>query len=381
MKKTFNKNVLELLKNAKIQIYPVIKAPDGEILDGEHRKKIDPNWKEQIIDVKNELEKLLIKLQANAIRRNMSITEKRNIVLKIKELLEAEEKRPISLRQLEEIIGISNRTLSDWLRLRESTHGELEDSIKTELTPSLHGLHPSDVEWCDYEITIYKGCYHNCSYCYAKRMNERYKWVKDWIKPLPKEIHWEELKKSVDSKPKGRIFFCSACDAYQPIEKEKQIARKMLQEILIPSHHLTLILTKSDLVTRDYDIIKGHNNVHVGFTLTSLEKNKFEPNSSSPEERIEALKLAKENNITTFVSIEPWIPQITNPIEIISKTNAYVDYYIIGSLQYSGKEQDKRNIYKNFAPQLFNILQETRKGYYLKEELLHFLGHNWEWKW
>jgi DNA repair photolyase len=42
-------------------------------------------------------------------------------------------------------------------------HAELEDAIKTELTLSLHGLHPSGVEWCDYEISIYKGCYHNCS--------------------------------------------------------------------------------------------------------------------------------------------------------------------------------------------------------------------------
>jgi DNA repair photolyase len=381
MKKTFNKNVLELLKNAKIQIYPVIKAPDGEILDGEHRKKIDPNWKEQIIDVKDELEKLLIKLQANAIRRNMSITEKRNIVLKIKELLEAEEKRPISLRELEEITGISEPLLCYWIRRDKNLSTELEDSVKYQMGKELRGLTKSGVEWCDYEISIYRGCYHNCSYCYAKRMNDRYHWIPDWTNPIPKEIRWKDLANSVNSKPKGRIFFCSVCDAYQPIEKEKQIARKMLQEILIPSHHLTLILTKSNLVIRDYDIIKGHNNVHVGFTLTSLEKNKFEPNSSSPEQRIEALKLAKESNITTFVSIEPWIPQITNPIEIISKTNAYVDYYIIGSLQYSGKEQDKREIYKNFAPRLFNILQETKKGYYLKEELLHFLGHNWEWKW
>jgi len=204
-------------------------------------------------------------------------------------------------------------------------------------------------------------------------MNARYKWIEDWGNAVPKEKRWKDLKHSVETKPKGRIFFCSVCDAYQPIEEEKQIARRMLQEILIPSHHLTLILTKSDLVSRDYDIIKGHSNVHVGFTLTSLKKNEYEPNSPPPEKRIEALKLAYENGITTFVSIEPWIPEITNPIEIISATKDFTSYYILGSLQYLGKEEEKKKTYQMYASELFAILK--------KQELLHFLGHNWEWKW
>lgn len=47
-------------------------------------------------------------------------------------------------------------------------------------------------------------------------------------------------------------MFCSMCDPYQPIEGKLRLARRVL-EILLDSKFLTLIMTKSDLVTRDYD--------------------------------------------------------------------------------------------------------------------------------
>jgi hypothetical protein len=55
---------------------------------------------------------------------------------------------------------IPHKTLSGWFAVGHMPHGELEDIIEIELTTSLHGLCSSGVEWCDYEITIYKGCYH-----------------------------------------------------------------------------------------------------------------------------------------------------------------------------------------------------------------------------
>jgi DNA repair photolyase len=53
--------------------------------------------------------------------------------------------------------------------------------------------------------------------------------------------------------------------------------------------------------------------------LRSLEKNSLEPNSPSPKDRLEALKEAHSLGIKTFISIEPWIPKITNPISILMK--------------------------------------------------------------
>jgi hypothetical protein len=47
---------------------------------------------------------------------------------------------------MEQITGIPHTTLSGWFGVGDSVHGELEDIIETELTPSLHGLHSTGVE-------------------------------------------------------------------------------------------------------------------------------------------------------------------------------------------------------------------------------------------
>ncbi len=112
-------------------------------------------------------------------------------------------------------------------------------------------------------------------------------------------------------------MFCSMCDPYQPIERKLGLARRVL-EVLLASKFLILITTKSDLVTRDYDIIKGHDNVEVGFTITSLnDLPKWEPEAPGNKRRIEALKKAHDLGIKTFVSMEPTIPEETKPIEIM----------------------------------------------------------------
>jgi len=164
----------------------------------------------------------------------------------------------------------------------------------------------------------------------------------------------------------GRIMFCSMTDPYQPIEAKTGLARKVL-EVLLDSPFHVLILTKSPLVTRDYNLIRSHRNVEVGFTITSLDDISFlEPYSPGNTKRIEALKLAHELSIKTFASIEPWIPDISNPQSIIEKLRDTVDRFIIGSMQYCDV---RRRFYADRLPSLIAWLDENKISYYLKREL------------
>ena len=149
----------------------------------------------------------------------------------------------------------------------------------------------SGVEWTDYNANIYHGCAHNCKYCYARLMTKRFE---------PKPLDWRDVKmvenavelarRDIRALHPGRIMFCSMTDPYQPIEAETGLARKVL-EVLLDSLFHVLILTKSPLVTRDYDLIRGHGNVEVGFTITSLDDIPFwEPYAPGNTKRIEALK-------------------------------------------------------------------------------------------
>jgi len=228
-------------------------------------------------------------------------------------------------------------------------------------------IRPSGVEWTDYNCNIYTGCYHDCRYCYARLMTKRF-WLgqMNWRDVRLVKNAVELAKRDVNLQPPGRVMFCSMTDPYQPIEAETGLARKVL-EVLLNSPFHVLILTKSPLVTRDYDLIRGHRNVEVGFTIISLDDIPFwEPYAPGNRKRIEALKKAHEIGVKTFASIEPWIPDITRPQLIIKKLRDNVDRFIIGSMQYHGVP---RRFYAERLPPLIAWLDENKINYCLKKEL------------
>ena len=198
-------------------------------------------------------------------------------------------------------------------------------------------INPSRVEWSDYTANPYIGCAHGCIYCYGRLMNKRCHWIEEWEKPM-----WDEnivaLARAEKSKKRpGRIFIGDIGDAYQPVEETVQLTRRVLIELL-NSWHEILILTKSDLISRDYDLFSDYPNVEVGFTITSLDLTSFkwEPLAPSFSRRVKALMQAKKQGLRTFVSIEPWIPNVTDPIEIVKHLKGIADRFIIGKLNYFG---------------------------------------------
>jgi len=228
-------------------------------------------------------------------------------------------------------------------------------------------IRPSGVEYTDYNCNIYSGCYHSCRYCYARLMTKRFSPdLKDWRQIQLVKNAVELAQRDVKHLPPGKIMFCSMTDPYQPIEVETELARRVL-EVLLDSPFHVLILTKSPLVTRDYDVIRGRSNVEVGFTITSLDDIPFyEPYAPGNKKRIEALKKAHELGIKAFVSIEPWIPSVTYPVDIIRHCRDFVDRWIIGSMQYSDVP---RSFYAERLPRLIAWLDENKIDYYLKKEL------------
>jgi len=225
----------------------------------------------------------------------------------------------------------------------------------------------SGVEWTDYNTNICKGCAHNCKYCYARLMTKGFE---------PKPLDWRDVKmvenavelagRNIRALRPGRIMFCSMTDPYQPIEAETQLARRVLEVLLDSPFHI-LILTKSPLVTRDYDLIQGRGNVQVGFTITSLNDIPFwEPYAPGNTKRIEALKKAHDLGIKTFASVEPWIPRVTYPRSIVEKLRAFVDRLIIGSMQYHAVP---RAFYPERLLGLVRWLETNKINYYLKKEL------------
>lgn len=198
----------------------------------------------------------------------------------------------------------------------------------------------SNLPETDYVINPYVGCMHCCFYCYARFMKRFTNHKEKWGEFVDVKINAPELIPKKSEKYKGEtILLSSVTDAYQPIEKKYEITRRILED-LIPLEPNLEILTKSDLVLRDIDLIKEFKNRRVGITITALNdslRREIEPFASPTKNRIEALETLKKNGIETYVFVGPILPFLTDWKKIILATRHCVDYYMFENLNVSGE--------------------------------------------
>lgn len=163
----------------------------------------------------------------------------------------------------------------------------------------------------DYALNPYRGCMHGCRYCYAPNILRipREEWGEfvEVKRNIPKVLA-NELK----SKKKGMVGISTVTDPYQPLEKEYKLTRYCLLQLLKNDFPVS-ILTKSSLVTKDIDLLSEFSDAEVGFTITTScdsERRLLEPNASSIESRIAALRECSKEGITTYAFLGPLYPTI-----------------------------------------------------------------------
>lgn len=67
------------------------------------------------------------------------------------------------------------------------------------------------------------------------------------------------------------MSFGTVCDAYQPAEASYRVTRRCLEVFAGVDTFDVGILTKSDLVLRDADVLRRIPGADVGFTVTTLD--------------------------------------------------------------------------------------------------------------
>jgi len=211
-----------------------------------------------------------------------------------------------------------------------------------------------------YSVDPYTGCAHGCIYCYASS------YIKDFRNPRPKRDFLRVFEREVRKK-KGEIAYVSmsnSSDPYQPLEKTHRLTRGALQ-ILKKYDVPVLLLTKSNLVLRDIDILKEMK-VAVSITITTLDEqlaSKLEPFAPPPTDRIYALKTLAKEGISTIARIDPLIPFINLDVEELIREvkNAGVKHVVFST--YKAKKDNFSRVASEF-PELKEKLKEIyyRKG-------------------
>ena len=135
---------------------------------------------------------------------------------------------------------------------------------------------------------------------------------------VKEEAAWllrRDLKKV---RPGEEIAIGTATDPYQPAERRHQVTRSILEEL---SRHAGLeigIVTKSNLVLRDIDVLQRISEqnavgVHITVTTTNVELARvLEPRAPRPDLRLEAVRKLNEAGIPTGVSCAPVLPGISD---------------------------------------------------------------------
>lgn len=178
-------------------------------------------------------------------------------------------------------------------------------------------------------MNIYRGCSHGCIYCDSR--SKCYQMLHDFEDIEVKANAVQLLETALKKKRKPCMIGTGAMsDPYIPLEKNLCHMRKCLE--LIDRYGFGVsILTKSNLILRDLDLLKSINKkakAVVQMTLTTYDEKLckiLEPNVSTSYERFKVLEIMRDNDIPTIVWLDPILPFINDNVENILGILSYCE--------------------------------------------------------
>jgi len=205
---------------------------------------------------------------------------------------------------------------------------------------------------CGFKLSFnpYTGCAHKCDYCYATyiprfwELREKKKLLQNLKRDLEELQGWDIISMSNSSDP------------YPPLEKEKGITRECLK--LFRDYGVKLlVVTKSDLILRDLDILSEMNAV-ICLTITGCDRlEKFAP---STEKRIQVFKKISEV-MPTVLRFDPIVPYLNESrLDIIEKCEP--EHVVTSTLKI------RLNSFRRITSSLPDFADKLRKLYFEEGE-------------
>jgi len=182
----------------------------------------------------------------------------------------------------------------------------------------------------DYTVNPFSGCAFNCLYCYIRgskygeHMEEKLSLKSNVLEVLEKQLKLRAKKGQY-----GFVVVSSATDPYLPVEEDSQVTRHLL-ELLLHYRFPVHVITKSNRVARDFDILKRIDRESIlpadlqpllshaaliTFSFSTLDDTVgklFEPGAPSPTLRLQALQETLAAGFHSGVSLMPLIPYVTD---------------------------------------------------------------------
>ena len=174
----------------------------------------------------------------------------------------------------------------------------------------------------DRSINPYRGCEHGCIYCYA-RPSHAYLGLSPGLDFETQLVARPDAPRLLAQELRARgyvpkvIAIGTNTDAYQPVEKQRQIMRGLLA-VLADFNHPVAITTKGTLIERDIDILApmaAKGLVRVGISVTTLDPataRAMEPRVPAPLRRLATIRALTDAGIPVRVMVSPVVPALTD---------------------------------------------------------------------
>lgn len=232
-----------------------------------------------------------------------------------------------------------------------------------------HSKKPDSYFGIKYNMNIYRGCQHGCIYCDSR--SECYQ-IENFDDLLVKVNAIELLQDELPRKRvKGTIGTGSMSDPYTYIESKYQLTRRSL-EVIAQQHFPVHVITKSNLVERDIDLLQEINRTYaaVSFTITTTDDEqakKIEPGAPLPSKRLQAMKRLADAGVYTGVTMMPLLPFVTDTAQnvqsIIQKARENGAQYILPCFAVTLRDRQRQYFYQQLDRLFPGLKQQYQRAF------------------
>lgn len=236
---------------------------------------------------------------------------------------------------------------------------------------------------------FYKGCPHECEYCYLKRgapskqlggnvaqLKECFKDEADAARILRKE-----LDKHLEQCQRYGIFLSFTTDPM--IDETRNLTCTAITEATMRDIPVWVLTKNSTFIYDETNFMAWmdainliyRDRIHFGFTLTGRDD--MEPHASTNLDRINAMRWMNIKGFSIFASIEPVIDW-RHARMMVECSLEYCDHYKIGLR--SGVKKDYYNVLESgmYISDITKMITDAGKTVYLKESTRKLLQRNFE---
>lgn len=276
---------------------------------------------------------------------------------------------------------------------------EVELEIFEERAKSIIASNASPDVGFSHSVNAYRGCFHGCAYCYARRTHQYLDFGAgtDFERKLVVKVNAPDLLREAFMRPSwtgDTLAFSGVTDCYQPLEAHYELTRRCL-EICREFRNPVVIITKGALVRRDIDILAALNEVtqvkvHMSIAFSDDAMAKLvEPFAPRPSVRFRALRELSAAGIPVGVGLAPIIPalndsQIPEILQLAHEGGAESAW--MTPLRLPGEVRDVflANLHENFptrAKKVINRIKAMRGGELNRSEFgKRMTGSGKEWE-